>query len=38
MVVLGHAGPLGLLLRGRALAWGRRPWIALKLSELLPGL
>ena len=38
MVLLGHADPLALMLRGRALAWGRRPWLALKLSELLPGL
>ena len=38
LVAFDHAAPLGLVLRGQALAWGRRPWLALQLRGLLPGL
>lgn len=38
LVALDHLTPLGAMVRGRALAWGRRPWFALELRGLLPGL
>jgi uncharacterized protein (TIGR03083 family) len=38
LVALDHQTPLGSMVRGRAFAWGRRPWFALRLRGLLPGL
>ena len=38
LILLGQADPLQMLLRRRAFAWGRRPWLGLQLKEYLPGL
>lgn len=35
LATFGRVRPLSLVLSGRALAWGRRPWIALSLPRLL---
>jgi hypothetical protein len=38
LVVFGHQSPVSLTLHGRALAWGRRPWMALKITDWLPSV
>jgi hypothetical protein len=38
LVFFGHESPMSLTLHGRALAWGRRPWFALKITDWLPSV
>jgi uncharacterized protein (TIGR03083 family) len=38
LVFFGHESPMSLTLQGRALAWGRRPWMALKITDWLPSI
>ena len=35
LVAYGRIGQLGPILRGQLIAWGRRPWTALRLNSFI---
>ena len=35
LVAYGRVGQLGPILRGQLIAWGRRPWAALRLNSFI---
>lgn len=37
LVAYGRVAPWRPVVRGRLLAWGRRPWLAARISKLFPG-